>query len=310
MRPPAMGLRHGRPPRTSTRRSVATASLAMSIRASAYSLPWRVVAGALAALSRASVLVIAVALVCFETRLDNPLRLLRTFVLAVVAPGLAGWLLARAFAAAVTIADGLLVVRRRDQRIEVPLEAVAGVDPWRVPLPASGVSIGLRSGRRLPVALELADPITFIDALAAAGAPPSVRAHVTTVAALYASSRRDGARRWWHPLAKYVLLALVPAVPLFRLHQWIVYGGTFGEYYTYGLQAYLLGFVAYWWTFAIYLVLWDGVLRALAEATVLVTAALAPARLDAVRRLVEILHRVAYYGGVPLFLLRIAMLAS
>jgi len=282
----------------------------MTVRASAYSRPWRVAAGALVGASRVGVLALAIAFVCFETRLDNPIRLLRTFVLAALAPGLAGWLLARALAATVTIAEGLVAIQRRHRRIEIPVYALAAVVPWCLPLPGGGVWLVLRSGRHVPVGLQLADPVGFMDALVAAGADRAVRDQAATVAAVYPSSRGDVVRRWWHPLAKYVGLALLPTLPLFRLHQWIVYGGTFGEYYTYGLQAYLLGFVAYWWTFAIYLVMWDAVLRALAEATVLAAASVAPDRVHDVRRVVETLHRVAYYGGVPLFLLRIAMLAT
>ncbi|MEB2286075.1 MAG: hypothetical protein B6D46_03730 [Polyangiaceae bacterium UTPRO1] len=283
----------------------------MFLRARAYPRFWRLVAAVLVAVSRTGVLVLAGVLMGFpDARLDNPLRLLRAFVALSLAPGLAAWLLARVFTAAVTIADGLLVVSRRDRRIEVPLAALAGVAPWRVPLPGNGLALVLRSGRRAPVDLQLGDVNGLVEALAAAGASAAVRDRMRTPAAVYQSSRRDDRRRWWHPLLSYGVLALVPTLPVFRLNQWIVYGGTFGEYYTYGLRAYLFGFIAYWWTFTIYLVLWAGVLRAGAEAVVMATAWAAPARVPAVRRAVEVIDRIAYYGGVPLFLLRVAVLAS
>ena len=107
-----------------------------------------------------------------------------------------------------------------------------------------------------------------------------------------------------------MLFALVPALPAFRLHQVIAYGGTFGEYYTYGLQAYLLGFAAYWWTFTIHLVLYAAVLRTVAEAIVLATAWLAPGRVAGVRTIVEWAYRLLYFGSIPAFLIRMAMLSS
>jgi apolipoprotein N-acyltransferase len=100
------------------------------------------------------------------------------------------------------------------------------------------------------------------------------------------------------------LFALVPTLPLFRLHQWIAYGGTFGEYYTYGLEAYLLGFAIYWATLTIDLVLYAAALRVVAEAVALPATYLAPARAERVRRVVEVANRVFYYGGVPALLLR------
>lgn len=284
----------------------------MPIRAAAYSRLWRVLAALFAAIGAGSALVMAFALAVFETPLENPLRLLRVFLVASAAPTVVAWLLARAFAARVAVADGLLAIARRHERIEVPCDAVAAVEPWRVPLPTSGVDLRLRSGRRLHCGLALAAPSALpelIAALVRGGAPEALSAVLATPAGAYAASRPGGAR-WYAPLVKYLLFALVPTVPLFRLHQWVTYGGTFGEYYIYGGQAYLLGFVAYWWTFAIWLVLWSAVLRASAELAVATTARLAPSHVVRVRRWVETLRAVAYFAGVPLFLLRVALLAS
>ena len=148
----------------------------------------------------------------------------------------------------------------------------------------------------------------MIEALAECGAAEAVRQAAHHPSALSTHSRPHAAR-WYRPLLEFVVLALVPTVPLFRLHQWITYGGTFGEYYTYGLQAYLLGFAAYWWTFTIYLVLYAAGLRALAEAVVMTTAWTAPARVATVRRIVETLDRILY-STIPLFLIRLALLSS
>ena len=57
--------------------------------------------------------------------------------------------------------------------------------------------------------------------------------------------RTRSAHGVYHSAFKYVVYSLVPALPLFRVHQWIAYGGSFGEYYAFGLKAYLLGFAVY-----------------------------------------------------------------
>jgi apolipoprotein N-acyltransferase len=103
----------------------------------------------------------------------------------------------------------------------------------------------------------------------------------------------------------FVVFALVPAVAFFRLNQWIAYGGTFGEYYTYGLQAYLSAFAIYWATFTIYLVLYAAVLRVGTEAIVLPATWIVPARAATARRAMEIVNRILYYGAVFALLLRL-----
>jgi hypothetical protein len=118
----------------------------MQTRATAYSPFWRVVAALLVVASRGSLLAMAFALAFLETALENPLRLLRTFVVASVAPGLGAWLLARAFAARVAIVEGLLTVERRDGRVEVPCDAVTRIVPWTIPSPGAGVSLDLAPG--------------------------------------------------------------------------------------------------------------------------------------------------------------------
>ena len=58
-----------------------------------------------------------------------------------------------------------------------------------------------------------------------------------------------------HAGIKFGLFPLVLALPAFRLHQYIAYGGTFGEFYTFGLQAYLTTFLLWWAAWAIGVVL-------------------------------------------------------
>jgi apolipoprotein N-acyltransferase len=272
---------------------------------------WRAVRALMVAVSLASPLVLAFLLFApgpwpeIAARLENPLRLVRTFTVTCLAPGLASWLLGRVFAGRLTIDRDTVVLERPGERAEIPCTSIARLVPWTLPLPAAGVSLQLRSGRWFPWRLQIADPVAFGDALADAGAPESVRLGARTPAALYAASTAIARGRTDHPMLKFVAFALLPTLPLFRLHQWIAFGGTFGEYYMYGLGAYLLGFAIFWSSSIVHLVLWAAVLRAVLEPLVAAVAWRAPDRTLAARRAVEATLRVLYYGAVPVFLLRL-----
>ncbi len=105
------------------------------------------------------------------------------------------------------------------------------------------------------------------------------------------------------PWLRFVLFPLVPALPAFRLHQHIAFGGTFGEYQSFGLQAYLTTFAIWWAGWAISLALVAAALRVLIEAAALVVLMAAPARAVDGRRALEALGRLVFYIGVPAWLL-------
>src|SRR6185369_17459981 len=90
----------------------------------AYPQSSRIVAALLTTISRGSLLVLLTLLMFFETRLSNQLRLLRVFSIFCLAPGIAAWLVERAFAATAMIRSGALVLQRRGQRIEIPCDAI------------------------------------------------------------------------------------------------------------------------------------------------------------------------------------------
>lgn len=272
----------------------------------AYPPSARVAAAVLLTISRGSLLVLLLLLtLAEETRLTNQLRLLRAFVGFCLAPEAAAWLLRRAFAVQTGVEGELFVLRGRRHRIEIPCASIVRIASWTVPLPAGGVWLFLRSGRRFERGLQVADPIALAATLAEAGAPLDVRAVAEDRLALYTRARQSAVARWYHTLLKFPLLALLPTLPLFRLHQWIAYGSTFGEYYMFGLKAYLLAFGIYWVTYTIYLVLYAAGLRAVAEAVVLPATLAAPAQAATVRRAVEVGRRILYYGAVPAFLVRL-----
>jgi apolipoprotein N-acyltransferase len=123
-------------------------------------------------------------------------------------------------------------------------------------------------------------------------------------ASAYARARAMAPRwRLDHWAFKFLLFPLVPALPAFRLHQHIAYGGTFGEYYSFGLKAYLLALLIWWASWAIGLVLVATALRALAEPVALAAAMARPQLAFEVRVWVERAQRLMFYVGVPAWLL-------
>jgi len=257
-----------------------------------YAPAWRVVIAALRVWSRAGLLLVT-ALVVLGSSLDmRPLVLFRTVAVAAALPALAAWLLERAFAARLARDGARLVAHARGRRFEIPLDAVAGAVPWRVPLPRPGVTLRVRSAASIAVALD--DPGALLASLGADPYRPIVR-----WAAARARSRHVG---WGRLLVRFPLFALVPGAVLFRTHQWIAYGGTFGQYYLLGLRAYLGTFVIYWATVTLYLVLWSNLWRLVAEAVTLVGAWAAPGDVTSLRHRVERAWALSYYGGALLVL--------
>jgi apolipoprotein N-acyltransferase len=272
----------------------------------AYSPFWRLVGAATFAVSRAGLVVMLLAILHSRIAV-TPLEVIRTFVLLFVMPALAARVIARGMAARVELGDGDVTIERPGVRVDVPLSAVAGVAPWRVPLPAPGFALVLGSQRRVRPGIASHDPDPLLRALAGRGGTRAATAvdHPTIV---YARARAAWGRwRWTHLAARFPLFALGPTLLLFNVHQHIAYGGFFGQYYLMGLRPYVLTFAVYWATVTIYHVLYASVWRGLAEPICLVAAAVAPSRAARVRRAAEFAIRGVYYAGVPaLLVLRFA----
>src|SRR5579883_2804082 len=84
--------------------------------------------------------------------------LLRPVILFWALPGAAAALVRWACVAQVSGREDTLLLCARDRTIEVPYASIARVVPWRVPLPGPGLSLRLRSGRRVTHGIEVADP--------------------------------------------------------------------------------------------------------------------------------------------------------
>jgi apolipoprotein N-acyltransferase len=271
-------------------------------RIEAYPGAARAAAAALVALSRGSLpLLFALAALATDPPLElrNLLDLLLTFA---ALPALGAFALGRALRAEASLARGDLVLQRRGLRVEVPLASIAGIEPWRVPLPRPGFALRLASGARLRWSLAAADPAALLLALAAAGVPAAggALAHPSLV---YAAARASAGRRFWQlPFVKFVLFALVPAGVGFYAHQHIAYGGLLGEYHLMGAGAYLRTAAVYWLHSALLLLLYGSAWRALVEAASLAAAHFAPAHAGSVRQWTEGGAAALYYASVPALL--------
>jgi apolipoprotein N-acyltransferase len=288
------------------RRPVQAEAMQAPYRAEAIVLPraWRIAAAALRVFARGSLLWIAAAvLLSTDVQQIDALQKIRMTVALFLAPELAAWAIGRAHAALLRVDEGMLTIEQGARRIEIPLREIVALLPWTLPLPQSGVWLELGSGRRWSQGIALADPEALMRALAAAGAtlapPTGADARAMTWAR---ASAAVGRRRADHPLSKFVLFPLVPALPVFRLHQHIAYGGTFGEWQTFGAQAWFSALGLWWASWAVNLLLFAAVLRVAIESIALITLALRPVRAIEIRRVLEPLGRLLFYLGVPLWL--------
>ena len=272
-------------------------------RVVAYSPAWRITAAALKIVARGGLLSMLAVQMLTENPPTNPLKLMRLFAALFLAPELAAWFVARAFSAYVRVDDGLLRIEARDETIEVPLSSIASAQPWSVPVPTGGLRMTLHSGRQLPRELQTNDPVALVDAMVAAGAAPDLRHGLEHPLVMFSRARLAyGPGRLENPWFKFVFYSLVPTIPIHRLHQYIAYGGTFGEYYTFGLIPYLVGFCLWWAKHAIWMVLIAAGLRAVVEVLTLTVTLVAPPLASGTRLLLEVLQRVAYYIGIPLLI--------
>jgi apolipoprotein N-acyltransferase len=134
---------------------------------------------------------------------------------------------------------------------------------------------------------------------------PAAAATRARALALADASARTAAPHWRidHPLFKFALFPLLLALPAFRLHQHIAYGGTFGEYYSFGLSAYLLGLLIWWASWSIGMTLYAALLRCLVEAGAATALLLRPRHATALRRTLQGIARALYFIGAPAWLL-------
>ena len=260
------------------------------------STPWRATAAALRVFARACLLWMGARALQGDPAMLNPLAQLWTFVGLCLLPEAAAWAILRAGRARGRIEGAHLVLEQDAQRIEIATREIVGLRAWRLPLPSHGAQLALAStGKDWRFGLAGADAGGLARALGLQA--PAGRA------AAYAHACLAQARGLLDRVAfKFLLFPLVPALPAFRLHQVIAYGGTFGEYYTFGLKAYVTALLLWWASWAVNLVLIAAGLRTVVELVSLGTLAAKPAALVRVRPWLERAAKLVYYVGVPVWL--------
>lgn len=264
----------------------------------------RLAAGLLRVVARGSLLGIGIAVLLSDSLRGNTLAQIRLFTGFFLAPEAAAWCVGMAFAARASIESGVLVLTRGVLRLELAVTDIAAITPWRVPLPGPGATLRLVSGERWHYGLALSNPAAFARALAAAGGPSLQEDTLPSREAAYANARQAIRRgRLDYPLVKFILFPLVLALPAFRLHQHIAYGGSFGEYYTFGLKAYLTTLSLWWAAWAIGVVLTAAALRAAIEGGTLLAVLLRPTQAVELRRWLERVALALLYLGLPAWLL-------
>lgn len=287
----------------SRRRAKPVPEVASTVEVVVFTPFWRALAGALRLCAGAGLLWLAFDMLLRTGLQIQSLSQLGLFAAAVVAPLVAAWAIGRAFVAQARVEGPLLVLEQRRQRIEMPVASIAALRPWRVPLPRSGVDVRLAEGLRWTRCLALTRPNALQRMLAATGVPLRWEGGLARGLADLAQARADARRpRLDHALLKFALFPLLLALVAFRLHQVIAFGGSFGEYYSYGLRAYLSGLLIWWASWSIGLMLFAALLRVAIETVVVLAMALRSTHAAVLRDALEWLGRLAFYVGVPAWL--------
>jgi apolipoprotein N-acyltransferase len=265
---------------------------------------WRTIVSMLRIVAAGGLLWMAKTLLFGNSAESNTLAQIEMFAALVLAPVAAAWAIMRAFSAVVRIENHRLLLQQRERRIEISIRDIAAVEVWKLPLPVPGMHVRMSSTQSGLQSIAVADPSALIQALIAAGASTALANTSNTWMAIYARTRAS-VRRWRidHVLLKFVLFPFLLAIPAFRLHQHIAYGGSFGEYYTFGLKAYLIAFLIWWASWVIGMTLLAALLRVIIEAGTLLAIVMRQKHASDVRSWLELLGRLCFYVGVPIWLL-------
>ncbi|HET8871308.1 MAG TPA: apolipoprotein N-acyltransferase [Aquabacterium sp.] len=271
------------------------------VRVSVMPRAMRMVVGVLRTASRCGLLWMGAAMLLNDALRANTLAQIRMFSGLFLAPEGAAWCFLLAFSAKASIEQGMLVLTQGTRRLELPLQDIEATEPWKLPIPSPGLSIQLTSGARWPYELALSRPHALGKALLQATGK-DVPKPVSRVSTYTQAQSTTPHRRLSHPMAKFVLLPLLLAIPAFHLHEHIAYGSGLGEYYTFGLKAYATTFVLWWAAWIIGVVVSAALVRAVIEASTIVAVLIRPSTALDVRHLMERLGLAVLYLGIPAWL--------
>lgn len=256
----------------------------------------RLAAGLLRVLARVSLCGLGGAML-FDAA-GNTLTQIRIFAALCLAPEAAAWCVLFVCSARATMEGRSLVFTRRKRRFEIPVQTIIAVEPWSLPIPGPGAALRLASGQSWSYGVLLKSPGALVPALRASGSNLKEET-LSSPAQIYAQARMARRGPLDHPVAKFILLSFVLAIPAFLLHQNISFGSALGEYFTFGLKSYLLGFAIWWGAWTIAAAMMAAVLRAGIETGTLLSVLLRPGHTTEVRAWLERVGLAALYIGAP-----------
>ena len=261
---------------------------------------WRLGATALMAVVAASLVWIASEVIWSGNEPVTLIPLVRLVFLLAILPALGAWWMLRSAAATIEIRADELVLHARAATLQVPSRSIARILPWRLPLPAPGFGVRLRSGRRLGHAIVVDDPEPLLRALADVADCEAARAAAADSMMQWAHARaaygRPTVLAW---ILKYGVFAILPAAIFFNAHQHISFGGLFGQWNLQGFAPWLATLVTYWLSLVVYLLVFGGAIRIAVEGALLLHLSMRTGGLHAARRWGERTCVVLYYAGVP-----------
>jgi len=225
------------------------------------------------------------------------------FAASVVAPLCIAWAIEHAFKATVSVDGSNLVIDQRRQRIEIAVASITALRAWRLPLPHAGVQLVLASGKPWSQGLVLNRPQALQRALTAAGAPLAEETGLTASLNLLSENNAAAQKpRLDNAILKFGLFPLLPALAAFHLHQFIAFGGPFGEWLTYGPAAWFGGLAIWWGAWSLGMMLFAAGLRVLIEIMHTAAIAFTPTKSAQIRDALAWFARLAFYVGVPAWL--------
>ena len=191
-----------------------------------------------------------------------------------------------------------IILSLRRSHLEIPIAALNAIRPLVIPLPWPGFGFDMQSGHLFRYQVLANEPGRVLSALAQHA--EIAHAALKSPAVAYADAKWK--YTWRHrllALVKWGLFPLVLAGLLFRLDQYIMFGGAFGQYHLQGLGPYVDSFVTYAAGAASYLVLYASVVRLAVEPLVFALTWLFTAHAGPLRKVGEGICLFAYFVLLP-----------
>ncbi len=275
------------------------------ITAIVFSPRWNIICISLHLVARFSLVGIIILVIFYQ---DNDpiskLALLKIFGFSCAVPEMIVVVMKYYFSSSIQINENTIIIEQRNQKLVIPVKKVDYITPSALPLPEYSLDLHLLDSNKTILQILTNNAKNIIDRLKMTNISfvPSSK-NISYFKSYIEARSTINKNRLDSPFIKFFLFALVPAIPVFHLHQYIAYGGAFGEYYAYGLQAYLLAFAIWWASWIIYMAMFAVPIRVFIEFGSVLFSFFNIANALISRFILEWLGRILYYVGIPALLL-------